>query len=89
MSKFIFPCTQCGACCKNISGCEELRDFDIGNGICRYLNSDNKCEIYPKRPLVCNGEYIYVTLYSNKLDFQSFCNEMQQICKKLRTMSSR
>lgn len=34
-----FPCTSCGACCKNIAGIKELESYDLGNGVCRFLES--------------------------------------------------
>ena len=83
MNKLIFPCTQCGLCCKHISKCTELKEFDIGNGICRYLTANNTCEIYAKRPSVCRGEYIYKTLFANKMNVEIFCEEILKICKYL------
>ncbi len=34
-----FPCTSCGAYCKNIAGIKGLESFDLGNGVCRFLDS--------------------------------------------------
>lgn len=49
-----FPCTQCGACCRDISAAPELKDFALADGRCRHLEADNKtCAIYEDRPLLC------------------------------------
>jgi len=47
----VFPCTSCGLCCQNIGGIKELKEFDLGNGICKYFDFGNrKCSIYEDRP---------------------------------------
>ena len=47
----MFPCTGCGLCCQNITNIEELKEYDLGNGVCKYFDSiSNKCKIYDDRP---------------------------------------
>ena len=82
MNQFVFPCTQCGACCKHIAACQELEELNIGNGCCRHLKH-NKCEIYQTRPNVCRADYIYQRLFADRLDIKAFHDEMLKICKKL------
>ena len=55
----MFVCTQCGLCCKNIDKVPDLKDFDLGNGVCKYLNEYNLCTIYESRPDICNVEKMY------------------------------
>ena len=43
-----FPCTACGACCRNVQYMPAKED-----GSCIYLQEDNKCEIYETRPSIC------------------------------------
>lgn len=59
-----FNCIQCGLCCKNIDYIKELKEFDLGNGTCKYLDlRTNKCKIYNKRPDICNIEKSYDSHY--------------------------
>ncbi len=46
-----FPCTKCGACCKNVR--LVLPNFATKDGSCKHLSKDNECQIYDKRPLLC------------------------------------
>jgi Fe-S-cluster containining protein len=52
-----FPCTKCGACCKRAgeSGLMPAKK----DGSCIYLNKDNTCSIYNKRPDICNLDKLY------------------------------
>ena len=59
-----FKCIQCGLCCKNIDYIKELKEFDLGNGTCKYLDlRTNKCKIYNQRPDICNIEKSYDNHY--------------------------
>ena len=81
-----FPCTTCGACCKHISNIAELKDFDLGNGICKELDlKSNKCKIYENRPLICRIDEMYKAFSKvwSKKEFYSYnakaCNELQRL----------
>ena len=54
-----FTCDRCGECCKHIDRIAELKNLDRGDGICIHLTNENLCEIYPDRPLLCNGEKVH------------------------------
>lgn len=57
-----FPCSKCGECCRHIDKIPELSAYDIGNGICRFLDGDI-CTIYSDRPDICNVEKMYKIKY--------------------------
>ena len=62
-----FKCIQCGICCRNIHLIPKLKDFDLGDGVCKYLNTEtNLCRIYNHRPEICNVEKSFDNHY-NKL----------------------
>ena len=44
-------CIQCTACCVEVRHFEPC--LDGGDGVCRYLNDSNDCEVYGNRPEVC------------------------------------
>jgi len=81
-----FPCSGCGLCCKNISFVEELKDFNRGDGVCKYLDlKTNLCRIYDIRPDICNIETMYKKeyyKYYTKIEFfklnAEVCNHLQE-----------
>ena len=82
----MFPCTSCGLCCQNISLIKELKDFDLGNGACKYYSSiDSKCNIYETRPNICKVEKMFDLEYHKYFSKNEFyilnakvCNELQK-----------
>lgn len=82
----MFPCTQCGLCCQNISGIKELKDYDLGNGLCKYFNTETKsCDIYNSRPDICRIDKMYeieFCQYFTKKEYYfrnaTVCNELQK-----------
>jgi Fe-S-cluster containining protein len=43
----------------------ELSEYDRGNGMCRYLAKNNRCMIYPNRPVICNVDKMYDLYFKN------------------------
>ena len=52
----MFDCDKCGLCCRNIHKIPQLKEYDLGNGVCRYLTSNNLCSIYENRPDIYNSK---------------------------------
>ena len=77
-----FECEQCGECCKHIDLVPDMKKYDIGNGICKYL-LDNKCQIYNDRPNVCRGEYIYHKFYEG-MDVDDYYQLLHKYCSLIR-----
>jgi len=79
-----FPCTGCGLCCQNISTIKELHSFDLGNGVCKYLNLlDNSCKIYENRPDICQVDKMFKIKYSNYFSKDEFYIENAKVCNAL------
>ncbi len=79
-----FPCTGCGLCCQNISTVKELKSFDLGNGVCKYLNLlDNSCEIYESRPDICKIDKMFEIKYSHYFTKEVFYIENAKVCNRL------
>lgn len=79
-----FPCTSCGVCCRHITGIVELKDYDRGDGVCKYLDS-NLCSIYHNRPAICRVDFMYETRFKAHFTRSRFykmnadaCNLMQE-----------
>lgn len=84
-----FPCTKCGACCKNISGIKELESYDLGNGICKYLDmQSNTCRIYGNRPDICSVEIMYEKMYFRHYSKAVFYALNIESCKILQEKES-
>ncbi len=79
-----FPCTSCGACCKNIKGIKELESFDLGNGICKHLDmQSNTCKIYENRPEICRVSVMYEKMYFRQYSKEQFYALNIESCKIL------
>lgn len=78
-----FPCTACGACCRRIAGIAELAEFDNGNGICKYLDSHNRCAIYAKRPEICRVDVSYTKKFAKYCSKQEFYTLNLKACEIL------
>lgn len=80
----MFPCTACGLCCQNISSIKELSHFDLGNGICKYLNRmDNTCNIYETRPDICCIDKMFELKYKEHFTQENFYIENAKVCNSL------
>ena len=77
-----FVCEQCGECCRHIDLVPEMKEYDIGNGTCKYL-SNSKCLIYNKRPNICRGEYVYHQYYEG-MDIDEYYKLLHKYCKSIR-----
>ncbi len=81
-----FPCNECGACCKSLKGIESFSELDRGDGVCKHFNDLTKrCSIYNERPLLCNIDKAYVTLFADQMSKEQYyeinirsCNELQE-----------
>ncbi|MBR1904646.1 MAG: YkgJ family cysteine cluster protein [Alphaproteobacteria bacterium] len=61
-----FHCDQCGLCCRNIKHIDLLREYDKGNGVCKFLDeATNRCLIYATRPDFCNVAVGYEKYFSD------------------------
>lgn len=60
-------------------------DYDLGNGICKYLTDKNKCAIYKNRPDICSVECMYKNYYNKYFSKEEFYLENEKICVKLKS----
>ena len=80
----MFPCTSCGLCCKHIGHIEEMKDYDLGNGVCKYFdNISNLCKIYDNRPDICRVDKMYDLVYNDTFTKEEFYIENANICNAL------
>ncbi len=80
----MFPCTSCGLCCQNISGIEELKDYDLGNGVCKHFNFDNyQCNIYENSPDICRVDRMFELVYNKEFTKMEFYIGNAKVCNYL------
>lgn len=80
----MFPCTSCGLCCQNISTVAELKEFDLGDGICKHLDTlNNNCRIYETRPDICRIDKMYNMKYYKLYKKNDFYIENAKVCNQL------
>jgi Fe-S-cluster containining protein len=77
-----FPCIKCGLCCRTLKFIPALADYDNGDGVCRHLKND-LCEIYEKRPVICNIERMYFLYFADNYNLEQFILENLVSCIKL------
>jgi Fe-S-cluster containining protein len=56
--------------------------YDRGDGVCRYLR-DNLCDIYKKRPLICNVEKMYERYFKDTMTEEAFIAVNLAACRQL------
>ena len=84
----MFECDNCGECCKNISNSQELREFDRGDGVCKYLNLEtNLCNIYENRPDICDVKKMYEKVYKTFYSKEQFYKLNYEACEILKEKS--
>lgn len=84
MEKYIpYDCKCCGECCRHVNTIPQMKLYDRGDGVCKYLRTDNKCSIYATRPGICNGKYVYENYFSH-MTVKEFHQMVATYCKKIR-----
>lgn len=81
----LFPCDNCGACCKSIRLSELTKWLDRGDGICKHFDEDNSnCSIYENRPEICNVKKMHMKYYQNSFSWAEFIVLNQRACSELK-----
>ena len=85
----VFPCTRCGACCRNLDKSPLLAGLDRGDGVCRHLDTDsNLCQIYETRPKICRVSEMF-SAFEEQLTWPEYVALNQQACADLRARPCR
>lgn len=83
----MFVCTKCGICCRNIDKIPELKEFDIGDGVCVHLTKEQLCGIYLSRPDICNVDKMFEMKYKNFMTREEYERLNAEGCKLLQANS--
>lgn len=80
-----FKCDCCGLCCKHINRSSLLKDFDTGNGVCKFLDAEtNLCKIYANRPDICSVEKAYQKYFADKYTEEEYLKLNYDACDNLK-----
>jgi Fe-S-cluster containining protein len=80
----MFPCSGCGLCCQNISNVQELKSYDLGNGVCKYFDkASNGCNIYDTRPDICRVDTMFELVYHKEFGLEEFYIANASVCNAL------
>lgn len=78
----MFPCKQCGACCRNLQLSSLYSELDRGDGTCKYLNG-NLCSRYDTRPLLCRVDDCYTLFFKDVMSIEQYYERNLSMCKAL------
>ena len=81
--KVEFPCDRCGECCRHIERILQLKYFDRGDGVCKYLDG-NLCSIYKNRPDICRVDKMYEQYFYNQYTREEFYRLNVLACNALK-----
>lgn len=83
----VFPCTQCGACCRHVNLSELTEYLDRGDGICCHYDLDSKlCSIYERRPEICRIDAFYQKHLKEQFTWNEFVELNLIACKQLENL---
>lgn len=85
----MFPCEQCGCCCRKVGESSLARHIAKANGACKYLNEvTNLCMIYLDRPIFCRVDEFYEQFYKDKMSREEFYRLNKEDCRKFQSQQS-
>lgn len=68
----------------NIGSIDQLKEFDLGNGVCKYYDIVTKeCNIYDARPTICRVDEMFEIVYKNSYTKLEFYRLNAEVCNKL------
>ncbi|SEK63680.1 Fe-S-cluster containining protein [Roseateles sp. YR242] len=81
-----FPCTACGACCRQLPAGSPMA---LEDGTCRHLDiRTHHCSIYSERPLVCRVDEVYERRVAGHASARVFYLLQAQVCASLDARNS-
>ena len=84
-----FPCTACGACCRNLGGAPLYARLDRGDGVRRHLDAGTDlCRIYETRPKICRVADMYEAL-ADRLAWPEYVALNRRACRDLQARERR
>lgn len=60
-----------------------MANYAKPDGSCKFLTEDNLCQIYERRPPICNVAWVYENFFKDKVSEDEFYARTQEACDKL------
>lgn len=60
-----------------------MKEYAKEDGSCKFLTEDNLCQIYERRPPICNVAWVYENFFKDKVSEDEFYARTQDACDKL------
>lgn len=75
---------ECKAqCCRHVNSFSFMKDYDRGDGVCKHLDAENRCDIYDHRPPICNTDLMFERVYSRFMSREEYDKMNEESCKVL------
>lgn len=85
----MFPCEQCGCCCRRVGEMFLAKSISLSDGSCKYLNKEtNLCNIYDERPIYCRVDDYYDKYLSSEMSREEFYRQNKEICRRFQNENS-
>ena len=82
----MFPCEQCGCCCRMVGKVSFARYLALDDGTCKHLDKEtNLCKIYSERPYFCRVDELYENEVSEYMTREKFYALNKKICKQFQS----
>ena len=61
-----------------------MKSYDRGDGVCRFLDENNRCMDYEHRPPICNTEVMYERYFSKVMSREAYDKMNSDACNQLK-----
>ena len=79
-----WSCDCCGLCCRQVGSFPQMSEYALEDGSCKYLDKDNRCSIYDRRPLVCNVAEAYKLFFKDRMSEDEYYDLQSKSCAQLK-----
>lgn len=82
----MIDCKGCQAyCCRQVGKFPYMKDYDRGDGVCRFLDENNRCSDYENRPPICNTDVMFERYFSKVMSREAYDKMNSDACNTLKT----
>ena len=80
----MIDCSRCNApCCRKVGMVPAMKEYDRGDGTCKFLTSGSRCSVYDRRPPICNTDFMFRTVFSGRMSREEFDELNEKACRAL------
>lgn len=64
------------------------KELDRGDGVCKHLTADNRCDMYTSRPVFCNVDAYYEKFLTDKMSRDDYYKLNYEACQRLKELTA-